>query len=675
MRMRWAGAVVALALVGCDTTNNNINEIPDLATGASPAPACTPNAKSCVNSTLARVCPSDGSGWLAVPCADGSTCTAGDCIAPSPTPQPCTADDNLCTGDTTALICNASGAGFTMTTCPANTQCVGAGQCYGACLVGDSFCGDLNTQYVCADGLTYTPTVCPSGQACGSSAGACIPADCDPSSSCDAVCGNKSVDKTDTNTAFTSECDETPNGYKWVSVGCVSPKTCDPTAACSNGTGSACTETCTPGGVRCLGGGGSPAMQTCGADGTWGNAVLCPPPKVCVTDVNNVGIGCGDSVCDGVAPTVNGTCAVAGSPPTSEIIPCDVTGNLAAAAVPCAHGVCRSSGNGDGAPGSCTTNCDTNTKSGDSGCHLGNVFTCVNGVYSEPSTPCAAGTQCFQYTDVNTGANKAVCGVCQPGGQNQSPDTRCTNSGGTPSGGASDYEEICQATGQYGPATLCVSSYCPGGPNHCQADCTPGKHYCTGAQANPSPVPARFGKTQVATCPADGNAATAVATNCTAPTSCRNDVNGNAYGCVICVGSGPNEVGSTDTVCNGGGVETCNSNNTTFSAPTTCSGTCHDATNLQCGSCDITVPATQCQGPPGCQGGCPFPACACPSCSFNATQSVHLDTCSNSAIVAAGGTSCAASTQGSPESCGPTSDCCSDDCGTGNITPAYCSVP
>ena len=79
MKARWLGAALVFAAVGgCDTTNTIVQGTPDMA-GASPAPACTPNAKECVSSTLARVCPADGSGWLAVQCAFGETCSGGDC--------------------------------------------------------------------------------------------------------------------------------------------------------------------------------------------------------------------------------------------------------------------------------------------------------------------------------------------------------------------------------------------------------------------------------------------------------------------------------------------------------------------------------------------------------------------------------------------------------------------
>src|SRR5437867_1524610 len=42
---------------------------------------CTPDTKECVNASLARVCPSDGAGWLSKPCNTGEACEQGECKA------------------------------------------------------------------------------------------------------------------------------------------------------------------------------------------------------------------------------------------------------------------------------------------------------------------------------------------------------------------------------------------------------------------------------------------------------------------------------------------------------------------------------------------------------------------------------------------------------------------
>ena len=254
MKARWLGAAIAFAAVGgCDTTNTYVTATPDLAGMASPAPACTPNAKECVSSTLARVCPADGTGWLSVPCPQGQTCTNGDC-ALDVTTVPCTQADNFCVNSTTALICNSNFMGFKMKACPSGTQCVGQGDCLGAsCIVGSSLCEGVQVRNCTADGSSFTmPSPCPTGQACSQQAGnTCAPAACTPGN-CSFVCGDKASDPNSSDSGFFSTCQDTQLGFRWVSLACQTPKTCSPTAACTAmALADACTSQCTPGEIRC----------------------------------------------------------------------------------------------------------------------------------------------------------------------------------------------------------------------------------------------------------------------------------------------------------------------------------------------------------------------------------------------------------------------------------------
>jgi len=219
MKAKWLGAAIVFAAVGgCTTNNNTVLTTPDMA-GASPAPACTPNAKECVSSTLARVCPADGSGWLAVQCQNGETCKGGDCGL-DVTTVPCLPSDSFCTSDTTALICNGNGMGFSMKTCPTNTQCVNGGDCLGSsCIIGSSICDGLLVRNCSADGSTYTmPSHCPTGQACSDMAGGlCAAAACTPGN-CNFECGNKATDPNSTDSGFFSTCQDTGLGWRWISL-------------------------------------------------------------------------------------------------------------------------------------------------------------------------------------------------------------------------------------------------------------------------------------------------------------------------------------------------------------------------------------------------------------------------------------------------------------------------
>jgi hypothetical protein len=645
MKAKWLGAALVFAAIGgCDTTNTYVTAVPDMA-GASPAPACPPNAKECVSSTLARVCPADGSGWLAVQCSFGETCSGGDCALDLNT-VPCSSADNFCVSDTAALLCNGNGMGFTMKSCPANTNCVGAGDCAGSCLVGSTFCLDIKTELVCNDGLTLTPSPCPSGQACSDTVGACAPAACTPNN-CAAECGNKAVDPNNTDPAFFSFCQDSPFGWQWASVACSAPQTCSPTAACNASSFSdACTSECVGNEIRCSDDG--TGTQTCDpATGKFGPVVACIAPQICVSDANGIALGCGDLLCDAGAP---GYCVVDAG--VSKLRGC-TNGKLDPIdrLTTCNPGTCITDPNGTPdpilgvIPGACGVQCQT----GDQMCvGFGNagdgssIIGCgPNGLWSTTSTSCDTAdpnSGCFAFKSLD-GRPRAICGVCAPG------DTRCSGSTGNPSpnpiANPTDFMQTCGPTGQWGTATACVASHCENTgafpASYCFANCIPGKLMCLGVQAGGAD-PVDFGTTQQGTCTGDGRPDPTPSPCPVTTTSCRTGPNRtNAYGCVVCVGS-QNEAGQPDTRCNGTQVQVCNATNNGYTNQMAC-----------------VAPAGTCVGEDD-------PTTASPaSCSFADTDCFLGSGC------------CDFFGEGPIVSCGSTPNCCAVDCSPPVVpAPAHC---
>jgi hypothetical protein len=658
MKAKWLGAALVFAAMGgCDTTNNTfVTGTPDMAGATPPAPACTPNAKECVSSTLARVCPSDGSGWLAVQCQNGETCNAGDCGLDVNTVS-CLPSDSFCVDDTNALICNNSGMGFHMSSCPAKTHCVNSGECAGSCIVGSGQCLDATTVLNCNDGFTLTPSPCPTGQACSDAAGGvCITSQCTPGA-CTAVCGNKTMDPGNNDPNFFSICQDTPFGWQWVAVGCTAPATCDPKAACAaQSLSDSCTTECTEGSVRCVDAAsgtapGTTAQQTC-TNGVWGPTVVCDTTagKVCVHNASFVDLGCGDTICG--ADDTNGYFHKDGycvnDMGISKLRGCDKTGNL----VPidrltaCNPGTCVTDLNAPVdpvlmvQPGHCATEC----QSGDTRCDpnfLQDIQSCAaNGLWTATTTVCTA--SCFDTTST-TGRPKAICGVCQPN------DTRCTNAAGAVQG-TSDFIETCSAAGQWASPAPCVASHCDNNPNApptklCVAQCVPGKTMCLGINAGtaptPSPIPAAFGTTKSGTCTADGRPDPSP-TPCPLMTSCRTGPNrSNAYGCVLC--ASVNEAGMADTRCAPTGpdaVQVCTANNNGFTPQPACTG------------------GTSCQPPQD-------PTTFSPeTCSLTESDLIGFDptfTCDNTFL------------DGAAIPCGGKPDCCPDFCTPAtDVAPAVC---
>jgi hypothetical protein len=659
MKAKWL-ALFLVAAGGCDTTNNTIVQAasPDMA-GFKPPLGCTPMAKECVTGTLARICPSDGSNWLAVQCQFGETCMNGDCTVDVATVQ-CTSNDDFCADATTQMLCNTNGMGFHSQTCPTGTKCI-QGLCAGSCVVGATQCDGTGTVVTCNDGFHMTPSACPAGQACSDQAGGvCAAAACTPGF-CTALCGDKSMDPNNSDPGFFSTCQDTPFGFQWVATPCTAPKTCDATAACNSGGSNSCTEECTPGDKRCVDvstnlppatSSDQPSgFQDCLPSGTWSATTGCDilNGKSCVVDFAGRTLGCGDAICsqdfDGLIPHRDGVCVIDAG--LSKLRACDATtGNL----VPidrlttCSPGTCLTDEsvapdpfNGF-RPGHCAvqcqmgdTRCDTHFQQDIQGC-------ATNGMWSSTTTICT--DTCFDGT--SAGRPHAVCGVCQP------KDTRCTTMGGVevtdPSTTATIYTETCKDDAQWASPSPCAGSHCDFNPTFnfpqklCLAQCIPGKVTCQGTKNNVPP----WGFTATGICTSDGRPSPAPFT-CTGGTSCRTGPNHtNAYGCVVCANF--NEAGMPDTRCNTAPtpdqIEVCNATNTAYVLQNACS-----AVAAICVEQDdpLTFSAE--------------------SCALTESDIKSIDPTN----------SCDLAFAGTPISCGGKPDCCSSYCTAAtNVSPAVC---
>jgi hypothetical protein len=580
--MRKLGLVCVVVFLGCGSSSNN--------------GPCTPGAAECVNDMIARVCAPDST-WISEPCQAGSTCMAGGCVAK--TDVACKPTDSTCMDSTHALVCNTNGVGFMSVDCPTGTVCQGLGLCVGTCIVGSSKCIGTGGVATCTDGFTFTEAACMPGMtSCVTTSAtgaavptvACQPMQCPTAGS--TVCGNKSTDANNTDPNFASTCVASPQGLHWQVEQCAVAGSCSPGVGCS--------PTCVPGAMRC-----APTnigTQTCGTDGKWGAAMTCTPSasgqlQMCMT-VSGAPV-CGDLVCF----SNTGACESDG------FHPC-VNGKVSATAMACTTGVCVATGapsnaTGGFTPGSCQAQC----ASGDQKC-VGTAGTtvsyqtCVNGRWSSTTSTCAT-NKCVQYTDPATGGSRTVCGVCAPGSH------RCTDNTGTP-GGVTDIE-TCDGTGNWGTHTACNVGQCTpsGGDAFCGAQCVPGTTLCVGTAPVAPSVPAHPGTIAAVVCTAGGlipavplatdcSGGTPPASCCAAGTSCRKGPSGQAVGtgvaaCVQCVGgniAGGNEIGLVDSMCTDATHdEVCGTDNKWPASPTACTTSCvPEAVGGTCVNCFGTAP-------------------------------------------------------------------------------------
>lgn len=513
-----------------------------------PPPACTPGAKECLDPSLARVCPPDGSGWLAQRCSAGARCENGDCIADVAT-RPCDRHSGSCVDAKSALRCRDNLQGYEAVQCPEGTTCQGAGLCVGACTVGASACtNSTRSLTTCLDGRGFTTTVCGPDEACvvTSIAGApyataaCKPAECHPTG-CTTTCGNKRDPNAD-QTKSNSSCVSTPDGYEWQVTTCVGYQTC------TGGCGSTCGSSCVPGTMRCSA--DKLGMQTCGADGKWDanvtacNANVTDAALFCMSRTDDPSkVVCGDPVC---ATGHRGTCE------GTSFRACGVDGRLAPAA-PCAVGSCvavASPAVGGVQPATCQVEC----RQGDERC-VGSAFqTCgANGRWGNV-TQCPAGADggiiCRGFTNPQGRPAKICNASCTPGTR------RCA--GAALSTGTAAIQE-CGANGEWGPAEDCAMGSCRSNfagtvGAACVPECVPGETVCAGTQTV-FPHASIVVRDAFATCSPKGIPGTPTA--CGAGSYCRKTqsgativVGGNA--CLQCVGgqvAGGNETGLVDRRC------------------------------------------------------------------------------------------------------------------------------
>jgi hypothetical protein len=674
------GLALLVAAVGCD---DNGSSSPDL--------ACV---NSCIDDTTVKVCSTEfKEGWFAKQCPLGSKCMDGMCGTPAVSAAPCLPGGKVCGDSTTTLTCNPNGFGYLATPCPANTQCVGAGLCFGSCQVGFTACdGAQKNLTTCVDGFNQVTTPCPTGTMCitdqksPGAPGICVKGDCTPDpQGCNSVCGVMTPSPSPAPNVV-STCTDTHSvlGYRWLATVCATGAICDPLARdCNTRTKqqAACASNCTPGAVRCstnLAG-----VQTCGADGNWAATVACTNGQFCSTALNAI---CADVPClngaKGVCVDVSGV---------SQIRAC-TNGVIAASPSPCTIGTCIKDpvGGLSSFPftaGVCVAECQTGDLHCTGGGGVGGELQACGsaGLWAPTATACPANNFCFPLT-LPSGRKSAVCGVCQPDG------TRCVDSGGNQNV-AGPLQETCGSDGQWGMPQTCSLGQCNNGVA-CHADCVPSSLLCAGYFA-PSPEPNLLipGTSAVITCTANGlwpipaaqvnsyvnltipspdpcwngNALPAGVQCCSTNggstvASCRKDVFGNSIGCVSCVGSGTNEYGLIDTRCDPGsnGTQICKATNDGWQATTACPGgtTCRGAGPLPqpFGFPTETAPTNSIQ----------------PSCHLCPATSLLGGNCTEGTLNQLG-TSCAVAGEGAPMSCGNTNDCCSATCYLDNPPfPAFC---
>lgn len=636
---------------------------------------CTPGEKKCATDGAAKVCDNDGSAYVVTLCGDGKICKAGDCVLDVKGAE-CNPGERQCVGTKTRLTCLAAGKGFESFDCPTDAPCSN-GECRGSvCALGSTECS-FDTQFrsvlrTCnADGSGFDEKVCGAGSTCQSTnVGGRFVAACTGPGACPQgglrVCGNPTDPASDPTKSY-SECRSPTGGaLVWAPINCTAPATCDPANP-------GCTTTCLPGETRCS---GTSAVQTCGADGTWGAVTQCntsansnlacrqqagsilpdggskPPGAECVDRVCallNTGIvsGGGGSSSDGGfgsggKPGAGGFGGGFGGGPGlptgpatgvcdgTQIRTCSPDGTLQAPA-DCKVGTCRAVSTGviDGYhPGVCSNDC----KAGESRCvsdGLPLYYTCgSDGTWSTTYQTC--GSACTTATDSN-GLRVALCGdSCIPG------STRCDG----------DKVQTCGSGKTWLPSVTCTVGRCSTltGDAACLADCIPGGVVCAGDPKTASDG-ISTGTSASAVCTTQGTFPK-TPTACTGTQACRVARSGEAVGCVECVGSsvpGGNDAGLVDSRCasSGSGVQTCNAQNA-WAAATDCGQdqSCFIGRSMACGNC----PGFFLTG----------------TCTDRLFQQNFGSTCQNFGF-------------GPSQQCGSTPDCCSSACNATGGAFAFCA--
>ncbi|HEY2404407.1 MAG TPA: hypothetical protein VGI10_00285 [Polyangiaceae bacterium] len=332
---------------------------------------CTPGKKECADTSSTRECSADGSTWTVVACAANEQCSGGECsFDPN---SPCAQGSTQCQDATTLYRCKPDRQGYELVSCPATAPCTD-GACKGTvCNAGETKCEPIGSQMSnaydhvlkCTDGTAWDSEPCNSNQECAYdldrstldqdvallNAGsrnielpAGISASCHVETCAFALgftslpyafsCGDPADLSVDTVHSY-SWCLSAPPiiATSWLTYQCGTGQTCDDqTYGCTGG--------CTPGDTQC--GGHDLAdgdqVESCGADGTWGDPVSCPAEQACGFSQVNVGPGGGHCMASACAywrawtglpytppPLLYGQCD-----PSGKILPCLSDGTLGA---------------------------------------------------------------------------------------------------------------------------------------------------------------------------------------------------------------------------------------------------------------------------------------------------------------------------------------------------------
>jgi hypothetical protein len=402
------------------------------ATGCKSDPACSAGAKDCVTDSLARICMSDGSGWVTEPCAAGS-CKDGACQ------DVCKSGDAQCADDRVALVCAGAPVAWVAVPCRANEKC-DAGACKldpsaVACTAGKKDCATDAIARVCAkDGSEWEHTACAPGFKCD--LGECKfdgIAACAPGTG---TCVNGTPYRCRDGTGY----DSTP---------CPSGTTCVGAGLCQGAV-------CTIGTARCLAGGAF--VESC-PDGSGLVQTPCAKGELCI-DATSVSLPGFVSTCKSAACTPGQlACGNPSDPtvdPTKAFSACIATASgYTWQKTTCgAFSTCSPT-----APG-CTTTC----RPGETTCTSDGKFvmTCgADGKYALTTlTACATGKQCVTTTTGKVACGDAACAAGVAGA--------CTADGKV---------LACDATGALATTgTACSNGTCSAGK--CVVQCQSGQTSC-----------------------------------------------------------------------------------------------------------------------------------------------------------------------------------------------------
>ena len=549
--------------------------------------ACMPNEKRCASDKVAKLCQSDGSGWLQDDCEANEICKDGACI---PDPKSSCDDANTCLDNKTAVRCLGKDAGFQLVKCENDTYCE-AGRCRGSVCALGSLCSASNQIRECVDGKSYKDTQCAANEVCqqNKDTADCVPLQCTLGST---LCGDPRDPMVDPKKSFTTCVNGVGSGVpEWVKGECSGGATCNPARM---NMPNPCSQTCTKGAQRCASDpitGINDGWQECGDDGDWGPLQTCNPDnesrRQCIVapraDLSILPKAvCAEPICYWIF--TNASAGATGACSGTQLRRCQPDGTLSAAE-DCEQGICRTRRSNIEADGRMPGACDTEMECKDgeeicantSGTVTPRYRSCLNGLFSSELKTCDGDAPCYNTKDEN-GLRKKLCGAsCSPGTR------RCSGTGQI---------DECNALGQWRGPQRCEAGSCRTIGNNdaaCVLECMPGAKLCTGASL-PAPDNFHLGTAQEVVCSAEGLRGSP--RSCETGTVCRVTRASVALGCVACIGpdvAGGNDEGTADSRCDPSDtkkVQDCAGSNS-WAAGRSCSGnrSCVSPTSGTCGNC------------------------------------------------------------------------------------------